>query len=194
MNPGPGGHLELLRRPWPRPLIIAVTVVVTLLVTTMLWRPGGSPVREAAGAAKATWEELYGRAVRKLASSGANYEVVNAVGSGVPAVSTMEAGDYRLDFACASERSGVDVTVLVDAGDGARVRVRADCDTEHTFADFYVPEGAAVTIWVGSYQVAQTAYAFAVRSGRRLGRVALSSEHRPTTLSGSKSIDERASP
>lgn len=162
----PGGPFVLLRRPWPRPLVVAVTVVVTLLATALVWRPA-APGEPETGTitAGATWEELYGRAVRKLAASGATFDVVNAVDSGVPSVSTLDAGDYRMEFACASGSAGVDLTVLVDAGDGARVRSAADCDTDHTFTAFTVPEGSRVTIWVGSYQVAQTAYAFAVRSG-----------------------------
>ncbi|WP_285662062.1 hypothetical protein [Actinorhabdospora filicis] len=167
----PGGDtarwtIDRLRRPWPRPAIVAVTIVLTLLAAALVWRPAAPEAATTATiTAGSSWEELYGRAVRKLAGSGAAFDVVNAVDSGVPTVSTLDAGEYRMEFACASDSAGIDLAVLVDAGDGAGVRSAADCDSDHTFTVFTLPEGARVTIWVGSYQVAQTAYAFAVRSG-----------------------------
>lgn len=154
-------------RDWPRPVLIAVTAAVTLVATLLTVRATGAErapvtaedVRRAGG----EWPALYGSAMLKLDESAMPvFDGINAVDSGYRLESTLEPGDYRLRFACASETSGVAVDILVRGGTGDMVETSADCDQDHTDAAFHVEEPASVAVWVGSHQAASTAYAFAV--------------------------------
>lgn len=163
-----GGRLRWHPRHWPRPVLIAVTAVVTILATLLT-------VRAAEGTGRATvaveeprppsspWAELYGSAILKLDEAGTRvFDGINAVDSGLSLASVLEPGDYRLRFACASEVGGMQVDILVRGVTGDVLATRADCDQEHTDAAFRVDESLSVSVWVGSHQEAQTAYAFAV--------------------------------
>lgn len=165
--PPPEGRTRWHPRDWPRPVLIAVTVVVTILATLLTVRATASE-RSAVPAeelrpASSPWALLYGSAMLKLDEAGRPvFDGINAVDSGFRLESTLEPGHYRLRFACASESSGVDVEVLVRDETGDIATTRADCDLEHTDAAFDVEEAAPVAVWVGSEHQAQTAYAFAV--------------------------------
>ncbi|HEY1178082.1 MAG TPA: hypothetical protein VGF17_18150 [Phytomonospora sp.] len=154
-------------RDWPRPVLIAVTAVVAVLATLLTVRATAAE-RSAVATdrirpASNPWALLYGSAMLKLDESGRPvFDGINAVDSGYRLESTLEPGDYRLRFACASEYTGVDVDVLVRGGNGDMVTARVDCDLDHTDAAFRVDEALAVSVWVGSHQQASTAYAFAV--------------------------------
>ncbi|GIG70753.1 hypothetical protein [Phytomonospora endophytica] len=154
-------------RDWPRPVLITVTAVVAILATLLMVRATGTErsavSAEAIRPASNPWALLYGSAILKLDESGRPvFDGINAVDSGFRLESQLEAGDYRLRFACASEIIGVDVDVLVRGGSGDMVTTKVDCDLDHTDAVFRVEEPLAVSVWVGSHQQASTAYAFAV--------------------------------
>ena len=162
-----------LRRPWPRPLIAAATAVVAVLGTLLAiqlaspgYRQAAPPPSASARPADTSWATLYGAAVLKLRTSGRTvFDGINAVDSGYRLETRLSAGDYRLDFACASEVGGIALSVLVRGGEGDAASARAECDADHTDMVFHLDEEVAVSVWVGSYQVASTAYAFAVVPG-----------------------------
>lgn len=162
-----GERLRWHPRHWPRPVLIAVTAVVAVLATLLTVRAAGGAERATVAAEPRPpshpWAELYGSAILKLDEAGDRvFDGINAVDSGLSLGSTLEPGDYRLRFACASEVGGMQVDVLVRGATAEVLATRADCDQEHTDASFRVEEPLSVSVWVGSYQEAQTAYAFAV--------------------------------
>ena len=163
-----GERLRWHPRHWPRPVLIAVTAVVTILATLLTVRAAEGTVSATVAAEESRppstpWAELYGSAILKLDEGGSRvFDGINAVDSGFSLASILEPGDYRLRFSCASEIGGMQVDVLVRGVTGDVVTTKADCDLEHTDAAFRVDESLSVSVWVGSRQEAQTAYAFAV--------------------------------
>ncbi|MEV0651224.1 hypothetical protein AB0I28_38820 [Phytomonospora sp. NPDC050363] len=159
--------IRRLRGPWPRPVLIAVTALVTIVATLVTVRAtDADPVAEPTAIDRpenSPWAILYGSAMLKIRDAGPPvFDGINAVDSGYRLEAALAPGDYRLEIACASELGGVAVEVLLSDGTGDVANTHAECDLDRTDARFTIDEAATVSVWVGSYQEASTAYAFAV--------------------------------